>query len=192
MVPLDLSHVDTDQIIPKQFLKRIDRSGFGEALFYDWRFDVQGKEKPDFILNRDPYRKSSVLLTRENFGCGSSREHAVWALMDFGIRVVIAESFADIFRNNALGNGLLLVTLAKHEVGEILEVVQKEIGAEAGADLEGQTLKVGGKTYEFELPKFHKYKLLSGLDDIGWTLTQEKAINDFEKQREGFFEKTGV
>jgi len=183
VAPLDLSHVDTDQIIPKQFLKRIDRSGFGDALFHDWRFDVKKKEKPDFILNREPYRKAGALLARENFGCGSSREHAVWALMDFGMRVIIAESYADIFRNNALGNGLLLVTFSKEEISEILGIIQKEPGEEAETDLEAQTLKIGEKAYKFEIPKFHKNKLLKGLDDIAWTLTQEKAISDYEKKR---------
>ena len=182
VLPLDMADVDTDQIIPKQFLKRIGKEGcYGDCLFYDWRFDSKGEEKPDFILNRKDYRGSSVLLARDNFGCGSSREHAPWALMDYGFRVVISSSFADIFRNNALTVGLLPVAVPEELLAEWFKRVQGSPGYEITVDLPAQTLTGSdGYACSFEIDPFYKECLVEGLDQIGLTLKQIDAIEAYE------------
>ncbi len=182
VAPLDRANVDTDQIIPKQFLKKIERTGFGVHLFHDWRFkDDAGKiENPDFILNRWSFRKATILLAKENFGCGSSREHAPWALEDFGFRVIIAPSFADIFFNNCYKNGMLPVILKPEEIQELFAYAMSgEKTLEV--DLPQQWVAVpGGKKYSFSIDEFRKECLLKGLDDIGLTLQNEKMIAEFE------------
>ncbi len=183
--PLDRVNIDTDAIIPKQFLRKIERTGFGKHLFHEWRFtDYEGtKENSDFVLNKPEYRKSSILLTRDNFGCGSSREHAPWALTDYGFRVIIAPSFADIFFNNSVKNGLLLVVLKSHEIDELFKEVAKNPGEDMTADLEKQTISTrSGKTYSFDINSFSKHCLLNGLDQIGWTLQFEKDISSYESR----------
>jgi 3-isopropylmalate/(R)-2-methylmalate dehydratase small subunit len=184
VAPLDRVNVDTDAIIPKQFLKKIDKKGFGQHLFHELRYlDYEGtKENPDFILNQEPYRKSTVLLTRDNFGCGSSREHAPWALEDFGFRVIIAPSFADIFFNNCVKNGILLIQLKSKEVDEIFDYVSKNKKATVTADLPSQTLTVGNKKYSFSIDSFNKECLLKGLDSIGWTLQFNDKIGTYEQK----------
>ena len=185
VVPLDKVNVDTDQIIPKQFLKRIERTGFGEFLFYDWRFSEDGKERGkktgDFVLDAARYAKASILVAGKNFGCGSSREHAVWALADFGFRVVIASSFADIFANNSLKNGLLTVRLNEEQVAEFT-LRSKEIeNYELTVDLE--TLRVEdsrGLATSFAMDEFSRHCLLNGLDDIALTLQHETKIAAYE------------
>lgn len=182
--PLDRVNIDTDAIIPKQFLRKIERTGFGKHLFHEWRFtDYEGtKENPDFVLNKPEYRKATILLTRDNFGCGSSREHAPWALTDYGFRVVIAPSFADIFYNNSVKNGLLLVQLKSDEVEALFQDLKKAPGETMTADLEKQTISTHtGKTYSFPINSFAKHCLLNGLDQIGWTLQFEKDISKYEQ-----------
>jgi len=182
VVPLDRDNVDTDQIVPKQFLKLIERKGFGNYLFFNWRFDEKGEPRPDFILNEPKYKKASILVSRANFGCGSSREHAVWALVDYGIKAVIAESFADIFYSNAYKNGLLLVTLKPEEVGEIMSKA-KEGSLYLTVNLEEQKVsEQSGVEYRFEIPRFIKERLLEGLDDIGITLKCESRILEYESR----------
>jgi len=179
--PLDRANVDTDQIIPKQFLKAVVRSGLGKGLFFDWRFNPDGSENQDFILNKPRYRSASVLVARQNFGSGSSREHAVWALMDFGIKAVIAPSFADIFRNNSMKNGLLPIILKPDEVEALLRAISKYEGYHLKIDLEGQTVTDDfGWSAKFEIDLFQKKCLLEGLDDIALTLVHEKAITAYE------------
>ena len=185
VVPLDKVNVDTDQIIPKQFLKRIERTGFGEFLFYDWRFSADGKERGkktgDFVLDAPRYAKASILVAGKNFGCGSSREHAVWALADFGFRVVIAPSFGDIFANNSLKNGLLTVGLNEEQVAEITRRAKEIDDYELKVDLE--TLRVEdrrGFAATFAMDEFSRHCLLNGLDDIGLTLQHEAAIAVYE------------
>ena len=182
-VPLDRSDVDTDQIIPKQFLKRIERAGYGEFLFNDWRYDETGAERPDFVLNRPEYRNGTLLVAGRNFACGSSREHAVWALADQGFRAVIAPSFADIFRNNAVKCGLLPVALPEDQVRQILDAATEEPGVVGVVDLEEQTVTVGDLRFRFEMDPFERRCLLDGLDDIGLTLIHEPAISAFEARR---------
>jgi len=177
--PLDRVNVDTDAIIPKQFLRKIEKTGFGKHLFHEWRYsDYEGaQENPDFILNQEPYRKATVLLARDNFGCGSSREHAPWALSDFGFKVIVAPSFADIFYNNCVKNGILLARLKSKEVDEIFTFVAKNKGAVISADLTIQTLTAGNKKYSFPMDAFNKECLLKGLDGIGWTMQfQDKIV----------------
>lgn len=182
VAPIDRANVDTDAIIPKQFLKRIERSGFGQFLFYEFRFDEEGKENPEFNLNQDRYQGASVLIARANFGCGSSREHAPWALLDYGFRVIIAPSFADIFYNNCLNNGILPIKLATEEVNELFKRCESQPGYTLSVDLEHKTLlDQAGLKYSFELDDFFRNKLLKGLDDIGLTLLQEDKINAYEK-----------
>lgn len=183
-VPINRVNVDTDAIIPKQFLRKIDRKGFGKHLFHEWRYlDYEGtKENPDFILNQEPYRKSTVLAARDNFGCGSSREHAPWALDDFGFKVIIAPSFADIFYNNCVKNGILLVQLKSAEVDEIFAFLEKNKGATIVADLPSQKITVGTKSYTFNISSFNKECLNKGLDGIGWTLQFNDKISSFEQQ----------
>jgi 3-isopropylmalate/(R)-2-methylmalate dehydratase small subunit len=183
LIPLDRSDVDTDQIIPKQFLKRIERTGYGEYLFNDWRRDTSGVEQADFVFNQEAYAPGTVMVAGRNFGCGSSREHAVWALSDYGIRAIIAESYADIFRSNALGSGLLPVTLPEHEVRALLDLAAEQPGITVAVDLEAQTVTCGDLRYAFTIDAFERRRLLEGLDDIGLTLEHEAAITDFEARR---------
>jgi 3-isopropylmalate/(R)-2-methylmalate dehydratase small subunit len=183
VIPLDRSDVDTDQIIPKQFLKRIERAGYGTFLFNDWRYDDSGAERPDFVLNRPEYRSGNLLVAGRNFACGSSREHAVWALNDQGIRAVIAPSFADIFRNNALKSGLLPVILPEEQVRQLLDVATEDPGVVGIVDLEEQSVKVGDLSFHFEMDPFERRCLLDGLDDIGLSLIHEPAISAYEARR---------
>ena len=177
--PLPMVNVDTDMIIPKQFLKTIQRTGLGQYLFNDMRFTPEGKEKPEFVLNKDAYRKAGIIVAGESFGCGASREHAPWALLDFGIRAVIAPSFADIFYNNCFKNGILPVVLPKDAVAELMK--DAEAGLELEIDLQNQTVTGGNrKTYSFDIDPFRKKCSLNGLDDIGLTLENEGSISDFE------------
>ena len=182
--PLDRVNVDTDAIIPKQFLRKIEKTGFGKHLFHEWRYlDYEGtKENPDFVLNQEPYRKATVLLTRDNFGCGSSREHAPWSLDDFGFKVIIAPSFADIFYNNCVKNGILLIQLKSKEVDELFEYVENNKPANITADLPSQTLSAGNKKYTFKIDDFNKECLLKGLDSIGWTLQFNGTITEYEQK----------
>lgn len=183
--PLDAANVDTDQIIPKQFLSSVSRLGFGRHLFNDWRYtDEAGtRENPDFILNREPYRKATILLARENFGNGSSREHAPWALADFGFRAIIAPSFADIFYNNSLNNGLLLVKLTAEEVDQLFALVQGNVGQEITVDLEKMEVRAGDLKFTFELDSFRRHCIMNGLDAIGLTLQHEDAIRAYEERK---------
>lgn len=184
VAPLDRVDVDTDAIIPKQFLKRIERTGFGQFLFFDWRFNPDGSENPEFVLNREPFRKASILLARANFGCGSSREHAPWALADFGFQVVIAPSFADIFFNNCFKNGMLPVRLKDAEIDELFQRANKPGGCRLTVDLEKQTVSDGaGFSAGFDVDPFRRKCLLEGLDDIGLTLKHDEAITAFESRR---------
>lgn len=177
--PLNMVNVDTDAIIPKQFLKTIERTGLGKYLFNDLRFTPEGAEKPEFVLNKPAYRHSQILVAGENFGCGSSREHAPWSLLDFGIRCVIAPSYADIFYNNCFKNGILPVVLPKEQVEELMK--DAEAGLELTIDLAKQTVTGGNrKEYKFDIDPFRKKCLLNGLDDIGLTLEKEKTISTFE------------
>ena len=181
--PLPLSNIDTDQIIPKQFLKTVERAGLAKGLFYDLRFDAEGREKPDFVLNRPEYRGAGVLVTGDNFGCGSSREHAPWALMDFGIRAVISTSFADIFYNNCFQNGLLPVVL---QAGEVQQLMEEARGGNhvVGVDLEAQTVtSPSGTVFRFDIDAQRKEKMLKGLDAIGETLMRAQDIDVFEMKR---------
>ncbi|TWD50245.1 3-isopropylmalate dehydratase small subunit [Pseudomonas sp. SJZ131] len=190
VAPLDRANVDTDQIIPKQFLKSIKRTGFGPNLFDEWRYlDVgyayqDNSKRPlnkDFVLNAERYQGASVLLARENFGCGSSREHAPWALEEYGFRSIIAPSYADIFYNNSFKNGLLPIILTDAEVDELFEQVEANPGYQLTVDLQAQTVtRPDGKTYSFELDEFRKHCLVNGLDDIGLTLMDHEAIASFE------------
>ncbi len=185
VAPLDRVNVDTDAIIPKQFLRKIERTGFGVHLFHEWRYlDYAGtKENPDFALNKPAYRKASVLLTRDNFGCGSSREHAPWALYDYGFRVIIAPSFADIFYNNCIKNGILLVILKSSDVDELFRQIIAQPGEKITADLEKQTVTgPDGKNYPFPIDRFNKHCLLNGLDQIGWTEQFSEKISAYEDQ----------
>ena len=183
LVPLDRSDVDTDQIIPKQFLKRIERTGYGDYLFYDCRFDSNGSPRAEFMLNQEPYRNGSVLVAGRNFACGSSREHAVWALSDYGFRAVIAPSFADIFRNNALKSGVLPVILPEEQVRELMDLAQEDPGVTASVDLESQTVTAGDLRYSFGMDGFERRTLLEGLDDIALTLRHADAISAYESAR---------
>ncbi len=180
--PLPMVNVDTDMIIPKQFLKTIKRTGLGVNLFDEMRYDDNGNENPDFVLNKPAYRNAQVLVAGENFGCGSSREHAPWALLDFGIRCVIAPSFADIFYNNCFKNGILPITLPQEEVDKLMDDAQRGANAVLTVDLENQTISgPDGGTIAFEVDPFKKECLLNGLDDIGLTLKNETAIGRFEE-----------
>ncbi|TAL39534.1 MAG: 3-isopropylmalate dehydratase small subunit [Alphaproteobacteria bacterium] len=178
--PLPMVNVDTDAIIPKQFLKTIERTGLGKYLFNDLRFTPEGKEKPEFVLNQPAWRKAAVLVAKENFGCGSSREHAPWALLDFGIRAVIAPSFADIFYNNCFKNGILPVTLPKESVEALLKDAadKKSITVDL---LQQKVTSESGKSFSFDVEPFRKHCLVNGLDDIGLTLEHENAITGFER-----------
>lgn len=185
VAPIDRANVDTDQIIPKQFLKRIERTGFGQFLFFDWRFEPNGQERPEFILNQAPYRQATILLARANFGCGSSREHAPWALADFGFRVLIAPSFADIFLNNCFQNGLLPIVLPTAVVDELFRRAQP--GYRLRVDLASQRLTDSqGGDFAFEIDAYRKESLLQGLDEIGRTLTFSEAIAAYEATHAGY------
>ena len=186
VAPLDRSNVDTDQIIPKQFLKRIERTGFGEFLFYDWRVLPNGEPDSSFVLNEPRYREASILVAGKNFGCGSSREHAPWALADYGFRAIIAPSFADIFANNCMKNGLLPVTLGEQEVAELLKSARSIDNYELTVDLERENVTdVGGFLASFAIQEFQRHCLLEGLDDIGLTLLYEADIAAFEQNTRG-------
>jgi 3-isopropylmalate/(R)-2-methylmalate dehydratase small subunit len=209
ILPLDRANVDTDAIIPKQFLKSIARTGFGESLFYDWRYLPGEKNNPEFILNREEYQHATILVARNNFGCGSSREHAVWAICQYGFQVVIAPwsgegkdripGFADIFRNNSVKNGLLTIELSESEVDQIFHAVHKEPGLEATIHLADQTVTLHPLLHHGEDLVFHfsidpsvKERFLLGLDDIGITLKEEKTIREFEAKHntQFFFSKS--
>ncbi|KQL50351.1 isopropylmalate isomerase [Heyndrickxia shackletonii] len=177
--PLNRSNVDTDQIIPKQFLKRIERKGFGECLFYHWRFDDNGQKKSDFPLNNPKYEGASILIAGPNFGCGSSREHAPWALQDYGFKVIFAPSFADIFFNNCLKNGILAVTLPETVIASLLDTAEKE-QLHLTIDLEEQLIYNQQLSIDFEIDEYQKHMLINGLDEIGLTLVHEDKIKNYE------------
>jgi 3-isopropylmalate/(R)-2-methylmalate dehydratase small subunit len=188
VIPLDRANVDTDQIIPKQFLKRIERTGFGEYLFYNWRFDSHGNPDPDFVLNQEKYQQGSILLARTNFGCGSSREHAPWSLLDFGIRVVIAPSFADIFYNNCFKNGILPVRLSEEEVDTLFKRIRRGQSETLTVDLEQcRITDDSGFDATFEVEPYRRHCLLHGLDDIAITLQSEANIADYEAQLPAYY-----
>ena len=176
---LSLQNIDTDMIIPKQFLKTIKRTGLGKSLFYEMRYDENGKEIKDFILNKEPYNNSRILISGKNFGCGSSREHAPWALLDFGITCVISSSFADIFYNNCFKNGILPIKIDEQKVLELSEYSKRK--KEIEIDLEKQEIKSGNEITKFEIDSFKKKCLVEGLDDIALTMEKLSKINDFEK-----------
>ena len=188
VVPLDIANVDTDAIIPKQFLQKVVRSGFGAHLFNDWRFLENGRPDPGFILNRPVYKGASILLARDNFGCGSSREHAPWALLDFGIKVVIGQGFADIFYNNAFNNQLLLVSLPEKDINELFQMASGHPGISFTVDLEKEVIEAGVGRYQFKTDPFKRHCLLNGLDNIGLTLQHEQAISDYEKHIPAFMQ----
>jgi len=178
ITPLDKVNVDTDQIIPKQFLKLVQKTGFGQYLFYDWRFENGNKPREDFVLNNPKYCDSKILLTRDNFGCGSSREHAAWALLDYGFRVVISTSFADIFYNNCFKNGILPIMLDSQNVEKLFKN-----SSEIEVDLQSQTITTGDTVIPFEIENHRKKTLLEGLDDIAITLQYEDKITMYEKSK---------
>ena len=187
LATLDRVNVDTDQIIPKQFLKRIERTGFGQFLFFDWRFNIDGSPKPEFELNQPHFQGASILLARANFGCGSSREHAPWALLDYGFRSIIAPSFADIFYNNCFKNGMLPVVLSEEQVDKIFARAAESPGYEVTVDLERQWVTDDdGLRFSFEVDPFRRECLLKGLDDIGLTLQHEDKIREHEARRMHF------
>jgi 3-isopropylmalate/(R)-2-methylmalate dehydratase small subunit len=186
VLPLDRVNVDTDQMVPKQFLKALTREGFGRTLFYDWRYLPGEKPNPEFILNWPQYKGASILLTRANFGCGSSREHAPWAIGDYGFRALIGPSFADIFYNNCFKNGILPAVLKPHEVDELFRRAESEKGYKLTADLPNQTISDSyGLVYKFEIAPSRKEVLLKGLDDIGTSLQHAAAIDAYEKSHPG-------
>jgi len=176
---LPMMNVDTDMIIPKQFLKTIKRSGLGKSLFFEMRYDEQGKKVDNFVLNKEPYNKSSILLAGKNFGCGSSREHAPWALLDFGIKCVISPSFADIFYNNCFKNGMLPIVLDQKQLEELIEYSERKEAIEI--NLTEQKIKLGNKIISFEVDAFKKKCLLNGLDDIALSLEKSEKISSYEK-----------
>ncbi|HBV55322.1 MAG TPA: 3-isopropylmalate dehydratase small subunit [Rhodobacteraceae bacterium] len=179
--PMPLVNIDTDMIIPKQFLKTIKRSGLGKNLFDEMRFDRDGKENPDFVLNKPQYRQAQILVAGDNFGCGSSREHAPWALLDFGIRAVISTSYADIFYNNCFKNGILPIVLPPEAVAVLMKDAEKGANARIEVDLENQTVTASdGEAFHFEIDAFKKHCLLNGLDDIGLTMEKAASIDTFE------------
>lgn len=179
--PMPLINIDTDMIIPKQFLKTIKRSGLGVNLFDEMRYDDNGNEIPDFVLNKPAYREAEIIIAGDNFGCGSSREHAPWAIKDFGIKCVIAPSFADIFFNNCFKNGILPIVLPQEQVDVLMKDAEKGANARMEVDLEAQTITTSdGETFAFEVDAFRKHCLLNGLDDIGLTLEKKAAIDSYE------------
>ena len=179
--PLPMINVDTDMIIPKQFLKTIKRSGLGKNLFHELRYDIQGNIKNDFVLNWDPYKTSKILIAGANFGCGSSREHAPWSLKDFGIRSVISTSFADIFYNNCFQNGILPIVVSPENLDQLMTAAKNQI--EFTIDLPEQIIKAGNHSIDFEIEEFRKERLLQGLDDIGITLGYQDKINAYEEDK---------
>ena len=186
VVPLDRANVDTDQIIPKQFLKRVERTGFGQFAFYDWRINADGTPNAEFVLNQPRYKDASVLVAAKNFGCGSSREHAPWALADYGFKAIIAPTFADIFYNNSLKNGLLLVKLPEAQVDRLLANAKEKEGYRLTVDLEHRLVSdETGFSASFEIDDFRRRCLLEGLDDIGLTLRFADKISEYEQKRFG-------
>ncbi|PKQ81433.1 3-isopropylmalate dehydratase small subunit [Aeromonas sobria] len=185
VVPLDSANVDTDAIIPKQFLQKVNRIGFGKHLFHDWRFldDAGQQPNPEFVLNQPQFAGASILLARENFGCGSSREHAPWALADYGFKTIIAPSFADIFYGNAINNGMVPVRLKEEEINALFQLVATKPGVEIEVDLEANQVRAGELSFGFEIDEFRRYCLLNGLDAIGLTLQHEAAISTFEAKQ---------
>ncbi|QWL68467.1 3-isopropylmalate dehydratase small subunit [Aeromonas jandaei] len=185
VVPLDSANVDTDAIIPKQFLQKVNRIGFGKHLFHDWRFldDAGEQPNPEFVLNQPQFAGASILLARENFGCGSSREHAPWALADYGFKTIIAPSFADIFYGNAINNGMVPVRLKEEEVDALFQLVAAKPGIQIEVDLEANQVRAGELSFGFEIDEFRRYCLLNGLDAIGLTLQHEAAISAFEAKQ---------
>ncbi len=183
--PLDAANVDTDQIIPKQFLQKVSKLGFGKHLFHDWRFLDDAGEQPnsEFVLNAPRYQGASILLARENFGNGSSREHAPWALADYGLRAIIAPSFADIFYGNSLNNGLLVVRLKPEEVDALFKLVEANEGQTITVDLENQQVRAGELCFDFAIDEFRRYCIMNGLDNIGLTLQHGDAIDAFEAKQ---------
>ncbi len=192
VAPLDRANVDTDAVIPKQYLKSIKKSGFGPTLFDDWRYVSAGEPgmdhskreiNKDFILNQAPYNQASILLTRDNFGCGSSREHAVWAMTGFGFKVVIAPSFADIFFNNSFKNGLLPISLSEADVETLFKMVAKQVGIIFKIDLQKQEVIADSQIFNFEIEDYRKHRMLNGIDDIALTLKQSEKIKSYEIKR---------
>ncbi len=184
--PLEMINVDTDIIIPKQFLKTVKRTGLGVSAFYNIRYDNNGEALPDFVLNREEYQGAKILITGENFGCGSSREHAPWAILDMGFRCIIAPSFADIFFNNSFKNGILPIELPQEQVDQLMNSAKAEPHALIEVDLEKQTITRGNQfSFEFDIDPFRKHCLLNGLDDIGLTLEKSVHIDTFEEKRAG-------
>ena len=182
--PLPIINVDTDMIIPKQFLKTILRTGLGKSLFFEMRYEQDGREKPDFVLNRPAYRKAEILVAGDNFGCGSSREHAPWALLDFGIRCVISTSFADIFYNNCFKNGILPIVVSPDNLKKLMDDAERGANATVSVDLVAQEIRgPDGGMIAFDIDPFRKHCLLNGLDDIGLTMEKSDAIDAFEKKR---------
>ncbi|MBW8617551.1 MAG: 3-isopropylmalate dehydratase small subunit [Hyphomicrobiales bacterium] len=181
--PLDIMNVDTDMIIPKQYLKTIKRTGLGTGLFSEMRYKEDGSDNPDFVLNKPAYRKAEILVAGDNFGCGSSREHAPWALLDFGIRCVISTSFADIFYNNCFKNGILPITVSQADLDKLMDDARRGANATMTIDLPAQEIRgPDGGVVKFEIDPFRKHCLINGLDDIGLTMEKANAIADFEKQ----------
>ena len=182
--PMNMINVDTDMIIPKNFLKTIKRSGLGQNLFDEMRYDRNGNENPDFVLNKPAYRKAKIIVAGDNFGCGSSREHAPWALLDYGIRCVISTSFADIFYNNCFKNGMLPIKVTKEQLDNLMDEAERGSNATLSIDLESQTIQGSdGGEVKFEIDEFKKYLLLNGLDDVGLTLQKSDKIDSFEAQQ---------
>jgi 3-isopropylmalate/(R)-2-methylmalate dehydratase small subunit len=181
--PLPITNIDTDMIIPKQFLKTIKRTGLGKSLFFEMRYDESGKPNPDFVLNQPSWQKAQILVAGDNFGCGSSREHAPWALLDFGIRCVISTSFADIFYNNCFKNGILPIKLPQEDVDKLMDDARRGANATVTVDLEAQEIKgPDGGVIKFDIDPFRKHCLLNGLDDIGLTLEKQDAISAYESK----------
>ena len=182
--PLNMINIDTDKLIPKQFLKTIKRTGLGKHLFNEMRFNEDGSEKQDFVLNKSAYREASIIVAGDNFGCGSSREHAPWALLDFGIKCVISTSFADIFYNNCFKNGILPIVVNKQQLDQLMDDAENGANAVLDVDLEAQEIiRPSGEKVTFEINEFRKHCLINGLDDIGLTMEKEENIDNFEKRR---------
>ena len=182
--PFNMINIDTDKILPKQFLKTIKRSGLGKHLFTELRYMDDGSENPEFVLNKPSYRDSNIIVAGDNFGCGSSREHAPWALLDFGIKCIISTSFADIFYNNCFKNGILPIVVNKRQLNQLMEDADKGANAVLDIDLESQEItRPDGEKVYFEIDEFRKHCLINGLDDIGLTMEKEKNIDNFEKRR---------
>ena len=182
--PLNMINIDTDKLIPKQFLKTIKRTGLGKHLFNEMRFNEDGSEKQDFVLNKSAYREASIIVAGDNFGCGSSREHAPWALLDFGLKCVISTSFADIFYNNCFKNGILQIVVNKQHLDLLMDDAENGANAVLDVDLEAQEIiRPSGEKVTFEIDEFRKHCLINGLDDIGLTMEKEENIDNFEKRR---------